>query len=217
MQEDFLVIGMSPGNSYFKQEIIDQILKKATDEYQKIGIFIPDIPAISTYVALGYPENIARGKKAIPQGNALRNKVLRSLENQSLDKNKIRIFDWQKDNIENNPLYRKKYESVLDLYTSNLDFKEDINKATEGVLFHNLFKKKDISSEDIRIATHYILSEFAFMLFLPEYVSVSKCIYTYHKDWSVFEKFISGLYDGEIKEKLGFKKFPDFSQKENFK
>ena len=50
------IIGMSPGNSYFKDEVVKELLKKVVEQYGKAVVMIADIPAISTYVALGYPE-----------------------------------------------------------------------------------------------------------------------------------------------------------------
>lgn len=212
MQKDFLVIGMSPGNSYFRQEVIDKILDKALSEYENVGIFIPDIPAVSTYVALGYPENIARREKAVPQGNAFRNRIKKSIEKQNLDKNRLTIFDWKKEDVENNDDYKKDFNYVKDLYLANKDFEKDINEATENVLIENPFKKKNIELKDIQIGTHYILSEFAFMMFLPKYLKQYKnFIYGYHKNWPVFEKFIAGFYDNNKKDNLLFKKLQDFS------
>jgi cyclo(L-tyrosyl-L-tyrosyl) synthase len=71
------IIGMSPGNSYFKDDEIKYLLKTAVDRYGRVAVMIADIPAISTYIALGYPENRARRDKALPQGNLLKNRTER--------------------------------------------------------------------------------------------------------------------------------------------
>ena len=203
---------MSPGNGYFKQEVIDKILEKALNEYEKIGIFIPDVPAISTYIALGYPENIARKEKAIPQGNSFRNRIARSLEAKGAGPDRVTVFDWRKENIETNPDYMAEYAIVKNLYKTSVDFRNDINDATSGVLVDNPFKKKEITAADIEIATHYILSEFAFVVFLPKYVSGHpNYVYVYHKPWPVFENFIVGFYDGVVRSQIRFLLFPDFS------
>jgi hypothetical protein len=41
------VIGMSPGNSYFKDEVVKELLKKVVNQYDKAVVMIADIPAIS--------------------------------------------------------------------------------------------------------------------------------------------------------------------------
>lgn len=210
MKNDFFVIGMSPGNSYFKQEVIDQILTKALGEYKNIGIFIPDVPAISTYIALGYPENIARREKAMRQGNVFRNRIKNSIQTQGLDANRIRVFDWKEEKIETHPDYIIQYNYVNNLYSNNRNFSDDVKEITSKVLQENPFKKKELSDQDIEIATHYFLSELAFMLFLPNYVGFEKCIYVYHKSWPVFERFINGDYDQKKKDNMGFLLFPEF-------
>ena len=211
-KDQFLVVGMSPGNGYFKQEVIDKILDYTLSHYENIGIFIPDVPAVSTYIALGYPENIARAKKAIPQGNNFKNRVLNSIEKNDIDIRRVTIFDWQKEGVEDNPAYRVKFDYLKNLYSTNKEFEKDINEATQQVLVNNPFKKKEIVLSDIIIGTHYILSEFAFMLFLQEVKNEYKFIsYGYHKPWDVWEKFITGVYDGLEKPSLKFVQLPDFS------
>lgn len=210
--ENILIIGMSPGNGYFKQEVVNKLISFGLQKTSTIGIFIPDVPAISTYISLGYPKNIARVKKAIPQGNNFRNRIQKTIQDQNLDKDKIIIFNWQKELIDEKSAYRKAFNYVSDLYKNNINFKNDINLATEAVLKSNPFKKKEITLVDVEIGTHYILSEFAFMLFLPSYLPQYKqFIYGYHNPWPVWEKFISGKYDGNKKENLKFLLLPNFS------
>lgn len=213
MNKELLIIGMSPGNSYFRQEVIDQIIPYALSRYEKIAIFIPDFPAISTYIALGYPENIARREKAIPQGNAFRNRIQKTVVSQKINTLSVYVFDWKNEEIENLSGYRESYSYIKNLYFTNKDFENDINDATEQVLAHNPFKKKEITPSDVRIGTHYILSEFAFLIFLPLYKKeFTSFTYGYHNPWPVWEKFIAGEYDAKPKGNLKFLLLPDFSK-----
>lgn len=205
----YAIIGMSPGNGYFKQGVIDQLLEKAVNEFEHVGVFIPDVPAVATYIALGYPENTARGKKAIPQGNNLKNRVKTSITTKRLPSEKIRVFNW-KEEVEGNKIYENYFAKVKELYANNASFKQDINEATNEVLKNNPFKKKEITLSDIETGTHYILSEFAFLIFISEYLNQEKITYIYHHPWTVFEKFIKGGYDGEIKDKIVFIQYPEF-------
>jgi cyclo(L-tyrosyl-L-tyrosyl) synthase len=211
-ENKLLIIGMSPGNGYFKQEVVNRLLTYCVSNFNQVEVLIPDIPATSTYVALGYPENKARSK-AILQGNNFRNRINSTISNKNLDSNKIRVLNWEKDNIENNQLYREAFDHVQNLYERNLDFQKDINLATEKVLINNQFKKKEINQEDIVVGTHYIISEFAFNLFISNSVQgYDNFVYGYHRPWPVWEKFIAGEYDGKKKDNLGFLLLPDFSK-----
>lgn len=211
MKNTYGVIGMSPGNSYFKQGVIDQILEKALIDFNGVGIFIADVPAISTYIALGYPENRARREKAIPQGNALKNKVKNFIARNPHVEQMIRIFNWKEESIDTNPNYKKYYQAVRGLYEDSLEFKKDCNEATRQVLIEHSLKKIEITEREIEIAVHYLLSEFAFMLFLPFYIGQPRVAYVYHRPWPVFEKFVQGNYDGIRKEGILFVQYPDFS------
>lgn len=212
IKDKLLIIGMSPGNGYFKQEVIDKLLVYCLEKYEKVGVFIPDVPAISTYVALGYPEDKARSRKAIPQGNNFRNRVKSAILVGNLNPEKIRIFDWDNDGIENNKLYRREFDTMEELYKNNSDFRQDINSETEKVLKNSTERKKEITEIDVETGAHYILSEFAFLLFILDYLPEAKgYTYGYHRSWPVWEKFIAGEYDGK-KQDIKFLLLPDFSK-----
>lgn len=74
----------------------------------------------------------------------------------------------------------------------------------------NPFRKISIEEEQIKKGVHYILSEFAFMLFLPEYLNENLVGYIYHKPWPVFERLISGEYTGEPMDRIKFVRLPEF-------
>lgn len=194
------VIGMSPGNSYFKDEVVKELLKKVVEQYGKTAVLIADIPAISTYVALGYPENRARRDKAIPQGNNLRNRVGRAMEELGYSTEQVKIVDWEAG-VENNVDYRKKFEEVSKLYEDNPAFQKAANETTKQVLDSENGETVDSS---IKIAVKYLLSELAFMEFAPKLLGTEKAVYIYHKNWSVYESYIAGEFDGKQRNHLGF-------------
>lgn len=202
MNSKYPIIGMSPGNSYFKDEVVKDLLKKVVEKYGRTAILIADIPAISTYVALGYPENRARRDKALPQGNNLRNKVQRAMTELGYSGDQVKIVDWESE-IDRNQNYQAKYKQIVDLYTNNAEFKIAANDATKGVLEYSDKNIADITSA-VKTAVHYLLSEFAFMEFAPELLRTENITYVYHKNWPVYESYIKGDFDGKKREYLGF-------------
>lgn len=200
--DNYYVIGMSPGNSYFGDEEVEYLLKTLIEKFSKVLIMVADVPAISTYVGIGYPENRARREKAIPQGNLLKNKVKRIMETKGYTDNQVRILDW-KNEVENNNEYQEKYNEIKKLFDLNGSFRKDALDTTKKVIENKLKPGVDIK-EGSEIAVHYLLSEFAFLEFAPKYLSVKKVTYVYHKNWFIFEKYISGKYDGVEKKYLSF-------------
>jgi tRNA-dependent cyclodipeptide synthase len=196
------IIGMSPGNSYFKDEEVYYLLKTVVERFGRVGVFIADIPAISTYVAFGYPENRARRDKAIPQGNALKNRVLKAMAKLGYSNDVVKIFDWEKE-IEDNEAYKQKFSQVSALYNDNEKFHNSANATTRGVLEGSKREIKDMEKAT-SIAVHYLLSEFSFMEFLPAFLGVEKVVYVYHKNWEVYEDYIAGKFDSVPKPHLDF-------------
>ena len=195
------IIGMSPGNSYFTEEVIENLIKKIVGQFGRTAVFIPDIPAIATYKALGYPENVARRDKAIPKGNNLKNKVLKAIEKNGFGKNQVRIIDWEKD-AEENIGFQKTYEKIKNMYEVNADFKKSVNDATRSVLQN--MKDDRVDDLAVSIGAHYLLSELAFMEQSPVLLGANKTIYVYHKPWLIYESYIAGKFDGVFRKNLGF-------------
>lgn len=193
---------MSPGNSYFKEEIIIRLIDSVVKKYHRAAVLIADIPAISTYIALGYPENRARRDKAIPQGNALKNKTLSCRSRLGLSEEQLRIFDWARE-IEPTETYQSAYKNVTTLYETSPSFREAARNATAEVLE---YAQKDIADRDAAIGTavHYLLAEIAFLECAPTLLDVDQVIYIYHRRWPVFESYIAGEFDGKVRKYLGF-------------
>jgi cyclo(L-tyrosyl-L-tyrosyl) synthase len=202
MTDEYYIIGMSPGNSYFKDEEIEYLLQYAIKKFERVAILIADIPAIATYIALGYPENRARKDKAIPKGNALKNRVKKIMSAYNFTEEQVKIIDW-KTEIENNPEYMKQYTKVNTMYQTNPNFRNACNLTTQQVLEASNKELPNIL-ESTTIAVHYLLSEIAFLEFAPMYFNVKKVIYMYHKKWYIYEDYLAGKFDAILKTHLDF-------------
>lgn len=197
------VIGMSPGNSYFTQETILRLIEKTLSNYSSAVIFIPDIPAISTYEALGYPLNKAKAK-AVLKGNNLKNKVKSALNQLDYSEENIYVLDWSLDVARENS-YTDMYNQLQKIFDTNAGFRSQILSTTLEVL-----KNSDKSIADLHTAclkgSRYILAEFAFLEICSELFSSNEARYIYHKDWPVYEDYISGKFDGITRKHLSFEK-----------
>jgi tRNA-dependent cyclodipeptide synthase len=196
------IIGMSPGNSYFKDAQIRYLLKEMVERFGRTCVIVPDVPAISTYLAYGYPENKARAK-AIRQGTSLKNRTRRLMKELAFEPSQVRIVEWATEVAENLD-YRRIYDlRVKKLYESNLEFSRSVDTATRDVL--EAFKRpiSDMNAA-IKIAVYYLLSELAFIEFAPQFLDSTHVTSIYHRNWSVYEDYTSGKFDGQVRPHLGF-------------
>lgn len=190
---------MSPGNSYFKDKEVAFLLKEVIRKFDKAVVMVADIPAISTYLAMWYNPSKARSK-AVLSGNGLKNRTKKVIESMWLDSSKVYIIDWNTD-IKDNTYYLHNFAQIESLYKSNIAFADAVNETSTAVL-HNAHIKCD--EKNIKDATHYLLSEFAFLEFAPNYFWVDTVGYFYHKNRFVFEDYIAWLFDGNIRSHLQF-------------
>lgn len=192
------IIGMSPGNSYFKDDKVRFLLRETVKRFGRTAVFVADIPAVANYRALGYPENRARSK-AILKGNNLKNRSRRIAEELGIA-DKVAIVDWE-NNVQNDQKYRSCYDAIDKLYRSNRAFAASVDRTTREFLDGN-----DIPYIDAAVATasHYLLSELAFLEYAPTFFGVEEVVYVYHKNWPVYEEYITGAYDGKKRGHLKF-------------
>ncbi len=201
MRKPLAIIGMSPGNSYFKDYEVRFLLKESIDRFGHCAVMVADVPAIATYMAMGYEQNRARNK-AIPKGNNLKNRTRRLAASLGYDEKQVRIIDWAEE-IENNANYQQHYQNVLAKYADNAAFADSVRKTCAEVLNNS---QRDLAEPTAALegATHYLLSELAFMEFAPEFFDCKRVCYLYHRNWPVYEDYISGRHDGVSKPYLDF-------------
>ncbi len=201
MRKPLAIIGMSPGNSYFKDFEVRFLLKESIERFGRCAIMVADVPAIATYMALGYEPSKARNK-AIPKGNNLKNRTRRLAESLGYNEEQVRILDWA-DEVETNRRYREHYQSILEKYKSNEPFADSVKETSRQVLTGSEKRVADVENA-VEGATHYLLSELAFMEFAPEFFDCKRVCYVYHRNWQVYEDYIQGRHDGLAKPQLDF-------------
>ena len=106
---------------------------------------------------------------------------------------KFSFPDW--DAIVRLSEYKKSYQEIRQLYEGNKTFKNDARTITRKVL---LVKFKDVKDIERAVdeAVLYLLEELAFVFTLPM-ICNEKVTYLYHQPWPIYEKIISGKYDGK--------------------
>lgn len=113
-----MLLGISPFNSYFSEEIIGHWIQWAHSTFSSFHIFIPDTLPIYTFLALGYDEAKAQNKTK-RQAAYLKNKVARALERCQLKELDVTQLIIDMDYLENNPAYLELKEQCYARRESN--------------------------------------------------------------------------------------------------
>lgn len=184
------ILGMSPGNSYFKESVIRWLTKVVTDRFESFRIMIPDHPAEYTYRAKGQRNPTG---KALAQWNAIRNRIERVLGKQGQEEFTL---NW-KEQINTHPAYRRSVKEVLRLCRNNTAFKDALEMSTKEVL-QWWDTQKEISQKNTDIWVKFLICELAFLSAANEVLG-SDVTYVYHRPWPIFHDFMSGKFDGKVR------------------
>lgn len=202
MENDLLpVIGMSPGNSYFKDDAVRFLLREAVGRHGRTAVLIPDVPAVSTYLGLGYAPAKARSK-AILKGNNLKNRTRRIMAELGLGADAVCIIEWDRD-VALSEAFTSAYTETKKLYGKNDAFRAAVDSTTRSVL-ENTDDGSVHDEQGVRTATQYLLSELAFMESAPALLGCTSALYVYHKPWPVYEDYVAGVFDNRRRQHLGF-------------
>ena len=192
----YALVGISLGNSYFKEDILITFFEKIKNMFCHIYIFIPTLPYIHTLRAKNITSNPERKSKR--DSIAMNNMVNKIIEKY---KNFITLIKWDKD-ITKNEEYKSSLEYLKQLYKDNTHFKTTIRLTSEKVIEG---KYKDISKEEsIDHAKNFLLEEIAFLRKSDKILGISKPItYIYKEKWDIFEKYTQKEFD-EGCDNIGF-------------
>lgn len=117
-----------------------------------------------------------------------------------VDSSKVIIIN-RAEEVETNKIYQNELQKVQKLFDTNNSFHQSVLQTSEEVL---KFSGKPHKNEDIKHAAHYLLSEIAFIEFSAQHFNIGKVLYTYHKPRRIYEDYIAGIFDNQIKHHLDF-------------
>ncbi len=150
--------------------------------------FVPDVPAVYTLEAQGYPREKAEWE-ARRQGQYLKNKIRRALESLSLDQDEASemILDWEK--LSSNPRYMALYEQMNQRFESDLAFRAECLDASRWVLSQKTSDTSELTEEALLIAVKYFLAELPLFADTAHIVASPSSVFCYHQRVDFLERF----------------------------
>ena len=175
-----VLIGISPGNNFFREDTIRHIINAFSNSSPFIYILIPDTPYIYNFQGLGYDEAHAR-RKANKDVNSMKNRLNRSLQN-VCNPERIKVIDWQPE-VEKNHYFQYCRQTVLDAYNEDEYFSSNINSLCEKYLKARSNGRGD-RLLDVEKGSYYYLNELSFFAAMGEIIKDWPSI-AYYKNWEV--------------------------------
>lgn len=175
-------------------------------------VVIPQQPAEHTYRALGSKDAVKRAKKNCNQLKSHCRRAIDKLFNADQMAGDFYMLDWTPE-VDTHETYIAALDFIVKFYNSNVNFRRDVARSTAKVLGRNIASSEDSKSkspdaeleedESVQEGVFYLLKELAFIISSKEMFGANKITVIYHRSWPVYEKFVNGEYDGEVKKGLG--------------
>lgn len=176
------LIAISSFNSYYSTKNIKLLFSWACENFNDFHVFLMDESSIFNLMAIGYDEHQAI-KKTKKQDRNLKNKVIKSLEDLGLNTDKKIILLSQ---LSKNDRYIKVYKYYINIFETNIDFKNDCLEATKAMLSGKI---QNVNDDAIFLAVKYILDEPPLWFEIPYILNIQSSVLVYN-NLSVYWKRI---------------------------
>ncbi|WP_052397358.1 tRNA-dependent cyclodipeptide synthase [Streptomyces sp. NRRL F-5123] len=182
------LIGVSPGNSYFSEELLTGLLRWTALRFDRIDVVIPDSARRETFLALGYAPERAR-KKSWEEASRIRNRVLRAWEAAGVTSRPFAAHRLSR--LTEHPAYQALLHRTEQEWAKGSVLRESYLAAARSVL-HGLLKGAAPTQEQAELAARHLIAETPLLIGAPDVFGVASSAAFYHKRID----FIDAVYAG---------------------
>ncbi|MBW5486547.1 tRNA-dependent cyclodipeptide synthase [Streptomyces bambusae] len=174
---DHVLIGVSPGNSYFSAERIAALAQWATTRFAQVDFVYADLHVDRMFAAFGYTPEHAE-KRATKEIKAVRRRILKGVEEAAPEQAEIRVRALSE--FQDNPVYRLLHRRVLHF----LDTDDEFRKGCEQMALHFVGSKlpegESITDGQLQVCFDYMAAELPFFVDTPSILGVPSSVAAYH-------------------------------------
>ncbi|MGE2818229.1 tRNA-dependent cyclodipeptide synthase [Mycobacterium heidelbergense] len=177
-RRDHVLVGLSPGNSYFSVDRITRMAQWACTHFNGMHFFTWEEPHAWSLYAVGLPWEKAK-KHANKNYRNVLNKARKALWAAGIEDPDSRILTWPK--LKKIPAYRELRGNVYELFDRDAGFRDSCLTETRRYLAAQPLLG-DLSFEArTTIAVRYYLEEIPLFVDTPRLVGANSSVYCYHQ------------------------------------
>ncbi|MEU3501051.1 tRNA-dependent cyclodipeptide synthase [Streptomyces hundungensis] len=173
---DHVLIGVSPGNSYFSAGRITELVRWASARFSRIDLIYADLHVAELFSALGYEEEHA-ARRASKELKAVRRRIVRGVEEADLPGTLVGVHGLSE--FATNPVYDLLHRRVRHFLATD----PHVRAGCERMAGHFLATKvggPTASVEQLAACLDYIAAELPFFLDTPGILGVPSSVSCYH-------------------------------------
>ncbi|MEU9373374.1 tRNA-dependent cyclodipeptide synthase [Streptomyces sp. NPDC048255] len=174
---DHVLIGVSPGNSYFSSERITGLAQWATTRFAQVDFVYADLHVDRMFAAFGYTQEHAE-KRATKEIKAVRRRILKGVEQSGTSHAEIRVRALSE--FQENPVYQLLHRRVLHFLETDDEFRKGCEKMALHFVGSKLPEGESITAEQLQVCFDYMAAELPFFVDTPSILDVPSSVAAYH-------------------------------------
>ncbi|MFC9324421.1 tRNA-dependent cyclodipeptide synthase [Kitasatospora sp. NPDC057015] len=172
---DHLLIGVSPGNSYFGHQRIRELVGWASEFFDSVDIVYADLHVEAQYEAFGHPPEHAL-RRAAKEVKATARRIRRGVE----EAGRPGVGVHPLSSFLDDPGYRRLHGSVLEALRTDEVLREAAEGMARSFLSARLGEGLPPTADQLAAGLRYIAAELPFFLDTPALLSVPSSVSCYH-------------------------------------
>ncbi|MEV0095395.1 tRNA-dependent cyclodipeptide synthase [Streptomyces sp. NPDC050738] len=175
---DHAVIGVSPGNSYFSAQRVNDLALWGIEHFDRVDFVYTDLHVAEMYEALGYGAEDAR-RKAVKNLRGVRAKVTAAVRD--LDPGGGRLRGQPMSALTDNPAYRRIHQHIQTLLTADPDFRATCDALVDSFLRSKVLNGEAATPLQREVCRRYVCAEAPLFLDTPAILGVPSSLNCYHQ------------------------------------
>ncbi|MGW2563923.1 tRNA-dependent cyclodipeptide synthase [Streptomyces sp. NPDC001514] len=175
---DHAVIGVSPGNSYFSAQRVNDLARWGLAHFDQVDFVYTDLHVAEMYEASGYDADDAR-RKAVKNLRGVRAKVTNAVE--AVDPGGGRLQAHAMSDLTSNPAYRGIHEHLQELLWTDQEFRSTCDQLVDAFLSSKVLNGKTPTERQREVCLQYVCAEAPLFLDTPAILGVPSSLNCYHQ------------------------------------
>ncbi|GAA5015902.1 tRNA-dependent cyclodipeptide synthase [Kitasatospora paranensis] len=171
---DHLLIGVSPGNSYFSAGRIAELVHWGRSRFSAVDVVHADLHVEAQFAAAGYPPDAA-ARRAAKEVKATRRRVERGVA----DAGRTAVGVHALSDFTDTAAYRRLHRGVLDALGTDRPLRTATERMAGGFL-HSRLDGAAPAADQLAAGVAYIAAELPFFLDTPALLGVASSVACYH-------------------------------------
>ncbi|GLX20502.1 hypothetical protein Slala02_26190 [Streptomyces lavendulae subsp. lavendulae] len=172
-----MLIGVSPGNSYFSAERVSALARWAVSRFAQVDFVYADLHVDRMFAAFGYtPEHASR--RASKEIKAVRRRIIKGVEDSGHEHAEIRVRALSE--FQPNPVYQLLHRRVLHFLETDDSFRKGCEEMALHFVGSKLPEGESMTDSQLRMCFDYLAAELPFFIDTPSILDVPSSVAAYH-------------------------------------